>query len=280
MAKKKGKGKGKGKIKCLQNLTQVETGTQDVCDVDLVNLELGDMEMLADHIAHCPRIRDLNIHTMTKMDDAHMDQLIRRIGQADLRTACFNCHGFEPKSLKSLGKTLSKCPALRRLDLAHNILGPNGLKDMRFKLCEGLRHINLYFNKIGDPGVLDLTDMLKGGRCRSLHSLVLDYNDIGVAGAESICACLEAGDIPHLLELSLANNSLRDRGALAIANAIKKGVCITIRKFNLAHNGIELVGCRQFAEAVIAERRWHHPPHLDLTGNSFASQTVQVPSLA
>jgi Ran GTPase-activating protein (RanGAP) involved in mRNA processing and transport len=273
--KEKKKGKKAAKIKCLQNSAKVEKGCSDVCDVDLVNVEPSELELLADHIAHCPRIRDLNILTQGTADDKHLDAVIRKIGQSDLRGVCLNCHGLGPKSIKSLGKTLRKCQLLRHLDLAHNSLGPEGLKNLNLKLCEGIRHINLYFNMIGNPGAQDLASMFQGGRHRSLHSLVLDYNEIGAPGMEALCTCLEAGDIPHLLELSLANNCLKDRGAIALAKTIQKGVCLTLHKFNLAYNSIEITGCRQLAEAIIAVRNWHHPPHLNLIGNNMSSQTIQ-----
>jgi hypothetical protein len=195
--KSKNKKKEK-KTKCLQTIAAIEKqangGNLNACDLDLVRIEESDLGLLIDTMHDWKervgkgglRIRHLNFHTVTEVDDEKIDSLIRAIGSPDLRSVCLSIHAVGSKSIRSLAKMLRKCEKLRHLDLAHNSLGPAGISELSAgrafqfdEQSEGLRHLDLFFNLLGNKGTACLAQMLAGGHHSSLHVLKLDFNNIG-----------------------------------------------------------------------------------------------------
>jgi hypothetical protein len=100
----------------------------------------------------------------------------------------------------ALGRALSRAPpSLRRVSIAKNYLGLEGVRDM----CRALRASASLAPLVG----LDLSD-----------------NDMGREGAEEVAeTILRCPALHHLRELSLAGNNIGLKGAAYIAKAMQEG---------------------------------------------------------
>jgi Ran GTPase-activating protein (RanGAP) involved in mRNA processing and transport len=294
-AKKAKKDKHK-KIKCLQTIIALEKqanlgNPNKVVDLDLVRLEGRDIKLMIEALSNWrdkmhgenPRVRQLNLHFVNEAADSDLNTILKHTtNPEELRILRLACHKIAGESIKALAKMLRKCEKLKVLDLRHNSLGPAGMKELNdgraFQFdeqSEGLRHLDLFFNLLGNKGMVCLASMLCGGLHKSMRVLNLDFNEIGAAGVQALSEILENGDMPYLIELSMANNVLKDKGAAILSETLKKGACIGLKKLNLAHNSITMSGSRAVSEAILSVRHWHHLLELDLSGNDFSIQTLR-----
>ncbi|XP_048051941.1 NACHT, LRR and PYD domains-containing protein 12-like isoform X4 [Megalobrama amblycephala] len=189
---------------------------------------------------------------------------------------------------------------LRELDLSGNKIGDkgltllsDGLKDPQCKLekltlfeCniidEGvaaltsalrsnshLRELVLTGNKIGDEGLMLLSDGLKDPHCK-LEKLRLDNCNITAEGCAALTSALRSNS--HLRELDLYENKIGDKGLKLLSDGLKDPHC-KLEKLMLWYCDITAESCAALASAL---RSNSHLRELDLTENKIGGQGLML----
>ncbi|XP_059411536.1 NACHT, LRR and PYD domains-containing protein 1b allele 2-like isoform X7 [Carassius carassius] len=212
--------------------------------------------------------------------------------------------GVTDEGCAALASALRSNPShLRDLDLSANKLGlsggnllSDGLKDPHCKLetlwlydCgvtyEGcaalasalrsnpshLRELNLTGNKLGEPGVKLLSDLLKDPRCK-LETLCL--RDCGVTdeGCAALASALRSNP-SHLRELNLSFNKLGASGVKLLSHGLKDPRC-KLEKLWLYDCGVTDEGCAALASALRS-----NPSQLrvlNLSANKLGASSVNL----
>ena len=134
------------------------------------------------------------------------------------RLVCLNLdnNGLDYNWMMRLEQALRHCPDLAYLNLNCNHINNVGTIYIGDLLnSHKLISLELSFNKIGDEGLLNITNAL----CSNLTNLVLSGNMIGEEGATNIANALRNAQFPNLTNLCLEWNKIRDIGASNIINA-------------------------------------------------------------
>jgi len=123
----------------------------------------------------------------------------------------------------ALAPALSTCASLHTLNLGSCRVGDAGARALAKHLLqprtpETLRRLDLAHNDIGDDGVRAVVAELTGPDSSSLDSLDLAWNAIGSRGGRYIGDALKGAT--RLADLTLGWNGLMDRGARAIGDAL------------------------------------------------------------
>ncbi|XP_058632592.1 NACHT, LRR and PYD domains-containing protein 12-like isoform X3 [Onychostoma macrolepis] len=214
------------------------------------------------------------------------------------RSAWLRECGVTDEGCAALSSALrSNSSHLRELDLIGNKLGAagltlisDGLKDPRCKLeklwlydCgvtdEGcaalssalrsnshLRELSLNRNKLGDAGLMLISDGLKDPRCK-LEKLWL--YDCGVTAGG--CAALRSNS-SHLRELDLSLNNLGDAGLMLISDGLKDPRC-KLEKLWLSDCGVTYVGCADLSSALRSNSLLRE---LDLSWNNLGDAGLKL----
>ena len=80
----------------------------------------------------------------------------------------------------------------------------------------------LHDNKIGDAGILTLTEALNSGILPNLGTLSLDHNQIGVSGVKALVGCISAGALPKCKSILLSDNKASKASIRSVGDALKK----------------------------------------------------------
>ncbi|XP_051763715.1 NACHT, LRR and PYD domains-containing protein 12-like isoform X4 [Ctenopharyngodon idella] len=191
----------------------------------------------------------------------------------------------------ALASALRSNSLLRELDLSENKIGGQGLtllsdelKDPHCKLeklwlsqCnitdEGcaaltsalrsnshLTELNLSENKIGDEGLMLLSDGLMDPHCK-LENLMLSRCNITAEGCAALASALRSNS--HLRELNLSGNIIGDGGLTLLSDGLKDPHC-KLEKLWLFDCNITAEGCAALASAL---RSNSHLRELNLSGN-------------
>ncbi|XP_058632603.1 NACHT, LRR and PYD domains-containing protein 3-like isoform X4 [Onychostoma macrolepis] len=187
------------------------------------------------------------------------------------RSAWLRECGVTDEGCAALSSALrSNSSHLRELDLIGNKLGAagltlisDGLKDPRCKLeklwlydCgvtdEGcaalssalrsnshLRELSLNRNKLGDAGLMLISDGLKDPRCK-LEKLWLSHCGVTDEGCAALSSALRSNS--HLKELDLSDNKLGAAGLTLISDGLKDPRC-KLEKLKLYDCGVTAGGC-------------------------------------
>ncbi|ETO36907.1 hypothetical protein RFI_00156 [Reticulomyxa filosa] len=171
-----------------------------------------------------------------------------------LHTYCFWRAGIGDEGALHISQHIANCPSLKKLELrdcgvshvgiqalAEGILKNNSSiktskSKRRFKTLETIR---LDFNKIGDAGILHLSNGLEFNR--SLKRLSLQYCGIGstqqaVQGITQIFSSFPSIDIDR--ELDLQGNSVKTSGCDGIVKGLQNIRSQNFWRLNLSENGI------------------------------------------
>ncbi|XP_048051933.1 NACHT, LRR and PYD domains-containing protein 12-like isoform X5 [Megalobrama amblycephala] len=199
----------------------------------------------------------------------------------------------------SLTSALRSNSHLRELDLSMNKIGgrgltrlSDGLKDPHCKLeklkliqcnitdkgCAALasalrsnshlRELDLTVNKIGDEGLMLLSDGLMDPNCK-LEKLMLSQCNITAEGCAALVSALRSNS--HLRELDLSMNKIGDEGLMLLSDGLKDLHC-KLEKLELGCCEITAEGCAALASAL---RSNSHLRELYLTGNSLREASVE-----
>ncbi|XP_051729705.1 NACHT, LRR and PYD domains-containing protein 12-like isoform X1 [Ctenopharyngodon idella] len=199
----------------------------------------------------------------------------------------------------ALASALRSNAHLRELDLSVNKIGgrgltllSDGLKDPHCKLeklwffhcnitAEGcaalasalrsnshLRELSLSGNKIGDKGLMLLSDGLKDPYCK-LEKLRLFDCDITAGGCAALTSALRSNS--HLRELDLTQNKIGGRGLMLLSDGLKDPHC-KLQKLRLFDCDITSEGCAALASAL---RSNSHLRELDLSENKIEHGSVK-----
>ncbi|XP_051772171.1 NACHT, LRR and PYD domains-containing protein 3-like isoform X5 [Ctenopharyngodon idella] len=215
------------------------------------------------------------------------------------RSAQLNKCDITAEGCAALASALRSNSHLRELSLSVNKIGgrgltllSDGLKDPHCKLeklwffhcnitAEGcaalasalrsnshLRELSLSGNKIGDKGLMLLSDGLKDPYCK-LEKLRLFDCDITAGGCAALTSALRSNS--HLRELDLTQNKIGGRGLMLLSDGLKDPHC-KLEKLRLFDCDITSEGCAALASAL---RSNSHLRELDLSENKIEHGSVK-----
>ncbi|XP_051729729.1 NACHT, LRR and PYD domains-containing protein 3-like isoform X5 [Ctenopharyngodon idella] len=215
------------------------------------------------------------------------------------RSAQLNKCDITAEGCAALASALRSNSHLRELSLSVNKIGgrgltllSDGLKDPHCKLeklwffhcnitAEGcaalasalrsnshLRELSLSGNKIGDKGLMLLSDGLKDPYCK-LEKLRLFDCDITAGGCAALTSALRSNS--HLRELDLTQNKIGGRGLMLLSDGLKDPHC-KLQKLRLFDCDITSEGCAALASAL---RSNSHLRELDLSENKIEHGSVK-----
>ncbi|XP_067260695.1 ribonuclease inhibitor-like isoform X6 [Chanodichthys erythropterus] len=188
---------------------------------------------------------------------------------------------------------------LRELNLSDNKIGDegltllsDGLKDPHCKLekltlwgcnitaegCDALtsalrsnshlRELDLSENKIGDEGLMLLSDRLKDPHCK-LEKLWLSQCNITAEGCAALTSALRSSS--HLRELNLSENKTGDEGLTLLSDGLKDPHC-KLENLMLSKCNFTAEGCAALTSAL---RSNSHLRELNLIGNEIGDASVK-----
>jgi len=162
-------------------------------------------------------------------------------GKVNLRTFSLPNNDLTINSAERIARMLLINSSIRRLDLRHNLLGPNGLSALMQPL---------------------LTNN------SSLKSMILENNRLSHKSCTHLSILLRDANIE---ELDLANNKIGVKGIKEIAPHVGR----TLKKLHLARNSLRTRGVKILAKSLEGNRN-HHLQFLDLTNNQMGTQGMSA----
>mmetsp|Transcript_14180 Transcript_14180/g.33575 ORF Transcript_14180/g.33575 Transcript_14180/m.33575 type:complete len:481 (+) Transcript_14180:121-1563(+) len=227
----------------LGNCTKLQT-------LDLSNNRIGDTggERIAEAIGKCKSLRRINLQGgemgaeaiqilatvlpgCTGLATLNLGQnKIGPIGAVGLAKAIQSLRSLEKLHLKgnalgaegvrAIGKAWHACERLTLLDVGHNNLRRDGVHTLACGLpgpmAARITHLNLFRNRIQDPGVVRLATLLRA--CTALTHLNLSANGISNAGLRALVEQTES--FPALTTLDMSHNLLGEHVDVVQGSAI------------------------------------------------------------
>ncbi|XP_058632616.1 NACHT, LRR and PYD domains-containing protein 3-like isoform X1 [Onychostoma macrolepis] len=132
-----------------------------------------------------------------------------------------------------------------------------------------LRELDLTGNKLGDAGLMLISDGLKDPRCK-LEKLTLWSCGVTDEGCAALSSALRSNS--HLRELDLSGNKLGDAGLKLISDGLKDPRC-KLEKLWLSYCGVTDEGCAALSSAL---RSNSHLRELGLTGNKLGDAGLKL----
>lgn len=175
---------------------------------------------------------------------------------------CLKNVGLTNSFMKILASGFANNEVLQIVDLSQNRIGDEGILDLSDGLYLNIHITNLIlsYNLFSDIGAIALSDVLKANV--SITKLDLSYNNIGAKGAQSLADMVQVNFT--LKELNLNGNNLGDVGVAYLSDGLKNNK--TIEKLYLAFNKIGSDGIIQLCQSLTHNRSIKD---LDLHGNNF-----------
>ncbi|XP_067260689.1 ribonuclease inhibitor-like isoform X2 [Chanodichthys erythropterus] len=210
----------------------------------------------------------------------------------------YDCN-ITTESCAALASALRLNSHLREMNLSENkirdqgvMLLSDGLKDPHCKLenlmlwgcnitaegCDALtsalrsnshlRELDLSENKIGDEGLMLLSDRLKDPHCK-LEKLWLSQCNITAEGCAALTSALRSSS--HLRELNLSENKTGDEGLTLLSDGLKDPHC-KLENLMLSKCNFTAEGCAALTSAL---RSNSHLRELNLIGNEIGDASVK-----
>ncbi|XP_048011232.1 NACHT, LRR and PYD domains-containing protein 3-like isoform X1 [Megalobrama amblycephala] len=132
-----------------------------------------------------------------------------------------------------------------------------------------LRELDLSENKLGDGGLMFLSDGLKDPHCK-LEKLMLNKSGVTAEGCAALASALRSNS--HLRELDLTENKIGDGGLTLLSDGLKDPHC-KLEKLTLWNCNITDEGCAALASAL---RSNSHLRELDLTENKLGCRGLTL----
>ncbi|XP_048036226.1 NACHT, LRR and PYD domains-containing protein 12-like isoform X2 [Megalobrama amblycephala] len=132
-----------------------------------------------------------------------------------------------------------------------------------------LRELDLSENKLGDGGLMLLSDGLKNPQCK-LEKLRLNKSGVTAEGCAALASALRSNS--HLRELDLTENKIGDGGLTLLSDGLKDPHC-KLEKLTLWNCNITDEGCAALASAL---RSNSHLRELDLTENKLGCRGLTL----
>ena len=162
----------------------------------------------------------------------------------------------------TLGESLKRNRALKRLDVSHCGIGDQGVKSLAsaLEMNGSLEELNLSWNGAGTGiGLMALGESLK--RNRGLKTLNISRCGIDDQGMKSLASVLEMNGSLEELNLS-GNRAVTDIGLMALGESLKRNR--GLKTLNLSHCRIDDQGMKSLASALEMNGSLEE---LDLSGN-------------
>ncbi|KAF9082617.1 hypothetical protein BGX23_012272 [Mortierella sp. AD031] len=207
--------------------------------------------------------------------------------------------GVDDKTVKYLGRVISKNEVLKTLDLSGNhitALGAEYLADAMTqnrsinRLCiqsnnirkagapyiakilnknRVVRHLNIGSNGLGPDGVSYIAEAVRFNR--TLTSLSLDMNEMGPKGANAIATALISNR--HLTHLYMPHNNIGDMGLSDLCESLKRNRTLIYLDLELNHigKGQSIVGMKALGELLKVSTTLRE---INLSFNLFVSEAV------
>ncbi|KAJ3606267.1 hypothetical protein NHX12_025787 [Muraenolepis orangiensis] len=151
----------------------------------------------------------------------------------------------EDERCRMLARHLLDHPALRELDLSHNLIGDRGAQALGKLLTSSrLEVLRLCDNEIGGPGALAIAHALSQGA--PLRDLDLRLNRLGDEGGRALGHALRTNGT--LRRLHLGANELGEPSATALAQALVQNDTLT--SINLSANSLGAGGGKALEEGM------------------------------
>ncbi|XP_076835967.1 NACHT, LRR and PYD domains-containing protein 12-like isoform X2 [Brachyhypopomus gauderio] len=187
----------------------------------------------------------------------------------------FKLRKYDP-SEKCLLRLLPVVTASRKADLSDCSITEEGCvalcSALRSNPSSHLRELNLDFNKPGDSGVKQLSDLLKDPNC-TLEKLHLWGCSITEEGCASLSSALRSNPSSHLRELNLNLKEPGDSGVKQLSALLEDPHC-KLEKLHLSWCSFPEEGCAALASALRSNPS-SHLRELNLTFNEPGDSGVK-----
>uniref|UniRef100_A0A4W4DU01 NACHT LRR and PYD domain-containing protein n=1 Tax=Electrophorus electricus TaxID=8005 RepID=A0A4W4DU01_ELEEL len=191
--------------------------------------------------------------SITEEGCAALASALRSNPSSHLRELNLNCNKPGDSGVKQLSALLEDphCK-LEKLKLVNCSITEEGCaalaSALRSNPSSHLRELNLNYNKPGDSGVKQLSDLLEDPDCK-LEKLKLVNCSITDKGCAALASALRSNPSSHLRELNLNCNKPGDSGVKQLSAVLEDAHC-KLEKLPLVNCSIREEGCAALASAL------------------------------
>jgi Ran GTPase-activating protein (RanGAP) involved in mRNA processing and transport len=188
-------------------------------------LEMAPMQHLARALRHTPQLTHLDL-SYNNLDAKTVGKLVREHGK--LRTLILKKCGIKEEGATAMGRDLRTCTFLEHLDMEDNHIRPEGARVLLRTGPRHLNYLNIAGNILGPDGLKLLAESLEGHTIRHLDA---SDNFMGNGGVSYL---LRGDYINQIEHLSLDRSGLSSVGMVEISQLLAQSTAL--RQLDLYNN--------------------------------------------
>lgn len=192
----------------------------------------------------CKNVKELNL-ARNNLGRSGITWVAKLLQNTDIRYLTLAHNGLNDRDMEVFLSSLPESDSLISLDLSYNILGPYvGELMTKYMPVSSVRSLNLSHNEIGPEGIRQMVEGLQDNE--SLNEIDLSWNYLYDKGMVSIADIILT--VPLLTKISLNGNFISEVGAQYIAQSLRDNFSLEV--LNLAQNFIRSQGACALVRAI------------------------------
>lgn len=192
----------------------------------------------------CKNVKELNL-SRNNLGRSGITWVAKLLQNTDISYLILAHNGLNDRDMEVFLAALPDSDVIRGLDLSYNILGPSlGELMTKYLPVSSVRSLNLSHNEIGPEGIRQMVEGLQ--ESDSLKELDLSWNYLYDKGMVSIAEIILT--VPLLRKITLNGNFISEIGAHHVAQSLRENFSLEV--LNLAQNFIRSRGACALLRAV------------------------------
>ena len=192
----------------------------------------------------CENVKELNL-SRNNLGRSGITWVAKLLQNTEICVLMLAHNGLNDRDMEVFLAALPESDAIINLDLSYNILGPNvGDLMTKYMPVSSVKSLNLSHNEIGPEGIRQMVEGLQENE--SLKEIDLSWNYLYDKGMVSVADIIST--LPLLRKISLNGNFISEVGAQYLAQSLRDNFSLEV--LNLAQNFIRSQGACALVRAI------------------------------